>query len=56
MYDGTADERRALRQDEIVKGSFNVVVTHYDLLIRDRAVFKKVHFLKNLFFPLFGFV
>lgn len=42
MYDGTADERKLLRQEVLDRGSYNVVVTHYDLVIRDKSLFKKV--------------
>eukprot|EP00803_Ostreobium_quekettii_P000818 evm.model.scf_544.7 EVM.evm.TU.scf_544.7 scf_544:32803-45870(+) len=40
MYDGAPEERKLMRAD-IVKGSFNVLVTHYDIVIRDKNVFKK---------------
>lgn len=41
MYDGAPEERKQMRAD-IMKGSFNVLVTHYDMVIRDKNVFKKV--------------
>ena len=41
-YDGTADERRQIRAERLKKQNFNVVLTHYDLVIRDKAVFRKV--------------
>lgn len=42
VYDGSPDERRLLRTEHIEKGFFNAVVTHYDLVMRDRAVLRKV--------------
>ena len=42
VYDGSPDERRLLRTEHIDKGFFNAVVTHYDLIMRDRAVLRKV--------------
>lgn len=47
-YDGGPEERRALRAEHLdgVAGggnaAFNVLVTHYDLVIRDKAFLRKV--------------
>lgn len=40
-YDGTAEERRLIRNERLRKQNFNVVLTHYDLIIRDKSAFKK---------------
>lgn len=42
VYDGVSDERKILRERIREPKSFNVVVTHYDLVVRDKALFKKV--------------
>lgn len=42
MYDGTPEERKQLRAEVVDKGGFTVLVTHYDLAIRDKAALKKV--------------
>ena len=34
--------RRVMRQEAIETGAFNVLLTHYDLAIRDKAVLRKV--------------
>ena len=47
-YDGSPDERRALRAEHLDGAgggnapAFNVLVTHYDLVIRDKAFLRKV--------------
>lgn len=45
MYDGSPDERKQLQRDRVEKGTFNVLVTHYDLVMRDKAALRKVCFL-----------
>lgn len=42
LYDGRAEERRLLREEYGGEGKFNVLVTHYDLIMRDKAFLKKV--------------
>ncbi|KAL3130584.1 hypothetical protein ABBQ38_008389 [Trebouxia sp. C0009 RCD-2024] len=42
MYDGSPDERKQLQRDRVEKGTFNVLVTHYDLVMRDKAALRKV--------------
>ncbi len=41
LYDGTPDERRALRAEHVEPGGFNTLITHYDLALRDRAALRK---------------
>ncbi|KZV33593.1 hypothetical protein F511_34361 [Dorcoceras hygrometricum] len=43
LYDGRLDERKAMRDEYSGEGKFNVLVTHYDLIIRDKAFLKKIH-------------
>ncbi|GAA0153569.1 DNA helicase [Lithospermum erythrorhizon] len=43
LYDGRLDERKALREQLTGEGKFNVLVTHYDLIMRDKAFLKKIH-------------
>ena len=42
MYDGTPEERKQLQRDRLEKGTFNVLITHYDLVMRDKAALRKV--------------
>lgn len=42
MYDGSPDERKQLQKDQVEKGTFNVLITHYDLVMRDKAALRKV--------------
>eukprot|EP00798_Chlamydomonas_sp_ICE-L_P015444 gene15444-21527_t len=41
LYDGNPDERKNIRTEYIESGLFNVILTHYDLAMRDKSVFKK---------------
>lgn len=43
LYDGRLDERKAMRDEYSGEGKFNVLVTHYDLIMRDKAFLKKIH-------------
>ncbi|CAL5337698.1 hypothetical protein CsSME_00020957 [Camellia sinensis var. sinensis] len=43
LYDGRLDERKALREEYSGEGKFNVLITHYDLIMRDKAFLKKIH-------------
>ncbi|XWS39338.1 hypothetical protein CRYUN_Cryun18bG0043400 [Craigia yunnanensis] len=43
VYDGCLDERKAMREDISRDGKFNVLITHYDLIMRDKAFLKKIH-------------
>jgi SWI/SNF-related matrix-associated actin-dependent regulator of chromatin subfamily A protein 2/4 len=40
LYDGNGWERRALR-DQVLRGKFQVIITHYDLVMRDKATLTK---------------
>ncbi|KAK0608536.1 hypothetical protein LWI29_032098 [Acer saccharum] len=43
VYDGRPDERKAMREEFFTEtGRFNVLITHYDLIMRDRQYLKKV--------------
>nr|CAN75986.1 hypothetical protein VITISV_012191 [Vitis vinifera] len=42
LYDGRLDERKALREEISGEGKFNVLITHYDLIMRDKAFLKKI--------------
>ena len=42
LYDGTPEERRALRAEHVEPGGFNTLITHYDLALRDRNALRKV--------------
>eukprot|EP00884_Botryococcus_braunii_P017901 jgi/Botrbrau1/4795/Bobra.0325s0017.1 len=42
MYDGPVDERKALRE-RIVDGRFCVLLTHYDLVLKDKSALKKTN-------------
>lgn len=41
-YDGSPDERKQLQRDYVEKGTFNILITHYDLIMRDKSALKKV--------------
>ncbi|XP_059311847.1 probable ATP-dependent DNA helicase CHR12 [Lycium ferocissimum] len=43
LYDGRLEERKALREELIGEGRFSVLITHYDLIMRDKAFLKKIH-------------
>ncbi|XP_059632539.1 probable ATP-dependent DNA helicase CHR12 [Cornus florida] len=43
LYDGRLDERKAMREEYAGEGKFNVLITHYDLIMRDKAFLKKIH-------------
>ncbi|XP_061354403.1 probable ATP-dependent DNA helicase CHR12 isoform X3 [Gastrolobium bilobum] len=43
LYDGRLDERKAMKEELSGEGKFNVLITHYDLIIRDKAFLKKIH-------------
>lgn len=43
MYDGSPEERRAIRAEHLEgPGDFAVLLTHYDLVIRDKSLLRKV--------------
>ena len=43
LYDGRLDERKAMREECLGEEKFNVLITHYDLIMRDKAFLKKIH-------------
>ncbi|KAM7485573.1 hypothetical protein LguiA_001582 [Lonicera macranthoides] len=43
LYDGRPDERKAMREEYLQQEKFNVVITHYDLIMRDKTYLKKIH-------------
>ncbi|KAG6528634.1 hypothetical protein ZIOFF_010814 [Zingiber officinale] len=43
LYDGRLIERKAMREEYSGQGKFNVMITHYDLIMRDKAFLKKIH-------------
>ncbi|XP_073009627.1 probable ATP-dependent DNA helicase CHR719 [Typha latifolia] len=43
LYDGRPDERKAIREEYFREGKFNVLLTHYDLIMKDKKFLKKVH-------------
>jgi SWI/SNF-related matrix-associated actin-dependent regulator of chromatin subfamily A protein 2/4 len=42
VYDGKPEERRQIRDDHLVNNNFNVLLTHYDYILKDKAVLGKV--------------
>ncbi|XP_004511346.1 probable ATP-dependent DNA helicase CHR12 isoform X2 [Cicer arietinum] len=43
LYDGRLDERKAIKEELSGEGKFNVLITHYDLIMRDKAFLKKIY-------------
>ncbi len=42
LYDGSPDERRALQKTYLDRNNFHVLVTNYELVMRDKAALRKV--------------
>ncbi|KAK7280168.1 hypothetical protein RJT34_25230 [Clitoria ternatea] len=42
LYDGRLEERKAMKEELSGEGKFNVLLTHYDLIMRDKAFLKKI--------------
>ncbi|KAJ1423774.1 SNF2-related, N-terminal domain [Sesbania bispinosa] len=42
LYDGRLEERKAMKEELSGEGKFNVMITHYDLIMRDKAFLKKI--------------
>ncbi|XP_042491047.1 probable ATP-dependent DNA helicase CHR12 isoform X1 [Macadamia integrifolia] len=42
LYDGRQDERKIMRDEYSGEGKFNVMITHYDLIMRDKSYLKKI--------------
>ena len=52
MYDGAPEERRQIRAEWLDAGpSFTVLLTHYDMVIRDKAFLRKVPLADRCIFP-----
>ncbi|XP_047319320.1 probable ATP-dependent DNA helicase CHR12 [Impatiens glandulifera] len=43
LYDGRLEERKVIREEYSGEGKFNVLITHYDLIMRDKSFLKKIH-------------
>uniref|UniRef100_A0A0D9WCP5 DNA helicase n=1 Tax=Leersia perrieri TaxID=77586 RepID=A0A0D9WCP5_9ORYZ len=43
LYDGRPDDRKALREKNFGDRQFNVLLTHYDLIMKDLKFLRKVH-------------
>ncbi|XP_057960121.1 probable ATP-dependent DNA helicase CHR12 [Malania oleifera] len=43
LYDGRLDERKVMREEYSGEGKFNVLITHYDLIMKDKAFLRKIH-------------
>ncbi|XWS54012.1 hypothetical protein CRYUN_Cryun10bG0051300 [Craigia yunnanensis] len=43
LYDGRLDEWKAIREEISRDGKFNVLIRHYDLIMRDKSFLKKIH-------------
>lgn len=42
VYDGKNEERRAIREEYGVEAKFNVLITHYDFVMRDKQFLRKI--------------
>lgn len=42
VYDGSGEERRIIRETQMADLTFNVLLTHYDLIMRDKAHLSKI--------------
>ncbi|RDX84282.1 putative ATP-dependent DNA helicase CHR12, partial [Mucuna pruriens] len=42
LYDGRLEERKAMKEELSGEGKFSVLITHYDLIMRDKAFLKKI--------------
>ncbi|KAM7277686.1 hypothetical protein ACFE04_004820 [Oxalis oulophora] len=43
LYDGRPDERKAMREELFGEGKFNALITHYDLIIKDKTYLRKIY-------------
>jgi hypothetical protein len=43
LNDGRLEERKAIREQLSREGNLQVLITHYDLIMRDKAFLKKIH-------------
>ncbi|XP_072975768.1 probable ATP-dependent DNA helicase CHR719 [Typha angustifolia] len=42
LYDGRPEERKSMREEYLGEEKFNVMITHYDLILKDKKFLKKV--------------
>ncbi|PKA62718.1 Chromatin structure-remodeling complex protein SYD [Apostasia shenzhenica] len=43
LYDGGQTERKAIKEEISGEGKFNVLITHYDLIMKDKTFLRKIH-------------
>ncbi|XP_021750382.1 probable ATP-dependent DNA helicase CHR12 [Chenopodium quinoa] len=43
LYDGRQETRKAIREEYFAEEKFCVMITHYDLIMRDKLYLKKIH-------------
>ncbi|KAJ3708494.1 hypothetical protein LUZ61_012199 [Rhynchospora tenuis] len=43
LYDGRPEQRKAIREEYFGDGKFSVLLTHYDLIMKDKKFLNKVH-------------
>lgn len=43
LYDGRQEERKAIREEYFGEGKFSAMITHYDMIMRDKQYLKKIH-------------
>nr|AQX44099.1 hypothetical protein [Dendrobium officinale] len=43
LYDGGVNERKAIKDEISGEGKFNVLITHYDLIMKDKVFLRKIH-------------
>lgn len=43
LYDGGVNERKVMREEISGEGKFNVLITHYDLVMKDKVFLRKIH-------------
>ncbi|XP_020113929.1 probable ATP-dependent DNA helicase CHR12 [Ananas comosus] len=43
LYDGRPEERKGIREEYFGEGKYNVLLTHYDLIMKDKKFLKKIH-------------
>ncbi|XP_078167535.1 putative ATP-dependent DNA helicase CHR719 isoform X1 [Carex rostrata] len=43
LYDGRPEQRKAIREEYFGDGKFSVLLTHYDLIMKDKKYLNKVH-------------
>jgi SNF2 family DNA or RNA helicase len=44
FYDGSSEDRRQIREGQMSQGTFNVILTHYDLVMRDKTYLKRYEY------------